>query len=589
VAPDPSGVRLRRSLPLLALAAGPVFLALVLSIRTLGWPFLWDDFDFLGRVANLRLGDLLPVRDVVFYRPVSREIYFWIITHVLGGSLVAAHIANAAVTASIVVLLVSIGNRLAGARAGLISGTFFACSAALPLATGWISASQDLLCLLFALIAFHLQLSRRVLVAGLAMGAALLSKETAIALMPVPIAISVFQRWSRAEILRSGLIHLSVLALWALIHPWTRAILLGDLSPGESSGEYVAFRGASALSSSVHGLALTLNLRWVGSVMRWTGQNVVPALIATGAIGFLLARTKTLADPAPRADASSRTLMGVGALTMAGPIALTSLALRDWSPHYALIPTLGFSLLAGAMFGRRKTSIVMAGLAIYLWLGIVLRDTTTDPTIPSELNFSETAEALRKVEVGFKRLRPSFPPNANVYVSVQARGHGGIYRQLFRFQPLRVWYRQPDIWVLDPNRVRRGAEAEFLFWITPDLEIMEIDLGSLEPRGGTGQVSLGQYQKALRGYAFGLASSGKVDRAVEILTTMPQTSTQIATFDHRSAAMLLIARGREPEAAALLRRVPSFDPASSIEAVSAVLIEPWRDSTSMSPPCARST
>jgi len=158
-------------------------------------------------------------------------------------------------------------------------------------------------------------------------------------------------------------------------------------------------------------------------------------------------------------------------------------------------------------------------------------------------------------------------------VSVQARGHGGVYRQLFRFQPLRVWYREPEIWVLDPNRYRHGARSEFLFWITPELDVLEIDLTNLQPRGAK-EVSLAQYQKALRGYAFGLTAAGQVDRAVRILARMPQTSRQVAAFDYRSAAMLLISAGREDLEGPILRDAPSFDHASSVSAVSAVLVEP---------------
>ena len=59
-----------------AIRFAPVLLAVVLSAVTLTWHFLWDDFDFLGRSATLSWADLLPSKDVVFYRPLSREVYF---------------------------------------------------------------------------------------------------------------------------------------------------------------------------------------------------------------------------------------------------------------------------------------------------------------------------------------------------------------------------------------------------------------------------------------------------------------------------------------------------------------------------------
>jgi hypothetical protein len=555
-------------------AAGPILLALLLSARTLGWGFLWDDYDFLGRVESLRPADLLPADDVVFYRPISRELYFWIIRHVLGGSTVAAHVVHAAVVSTILALLVSFVGRLAGWRAALQSGLFFACSAPLPLVAGWISASQDLLCLLFAMVAFHLQLSRKTVAAALAMVAALLSKETGIALVPIPIAIAWLQRTPSARLARTGLVHLSALALWAILHPWIRGVLTGDVSLAPGSGEYVAFRGSSALMSALHGLSLTLHLPWHGATMRWTGQNLLPAMVATAAIAFLLIRAHRTLEVRPGSTATPSTLIAVAALLVAGPIAMTSLAVEDWSPHYALIPAVGLSMLAGPLLRGLRLPVLIGGLVVFLWLGVLQRDATTKPTIPSETNFAETDRALQAVKRGFQQRRPTLPANSNVYVSVQARGHGGIYRQLFRFQPLRVWYGHPEIWVLDPNRHRPGADAEFLFWITPDLGVVEIDTQTLEPRGTGGSIDVGQYKKTLRGYSFGLAAGGRVARAVQILITMPQNSRDVAIFDRRSAAMLLLAAGRQPDAAALLHDVPSFDHASAVDAVSALLIEP---------------
>ena len=556
----------------LALAAGPALIALILSWRTLRWPFLWDDFDFLGRVARLRLQDFLPVDQVVFYRPISRELYFWIVSHVLGGTPLAGHLLNATVVILIIVLLMSLAQKLARPKAALVSGLVFACSAALPLVTGWISASQDLLCLLFALLGFRLQVSRKPFAAALAMAAACLSKETAIVLIPVPITIEVLRRAPRSEIRRTVLAHASVLILWALVHPWTRGLLSGIVLQGTNGGDYVAFRGISAVMSSLRGLALSLNLWWIGATMRWTGQNVLPAIAASAIIVYLMRRSGSAVASDDEPVAESSTLLGIGLLTVLGPVALTSLTLSDWSPHYAIIPAAGWSLLAGAVLSSRGKIAVFTILA-FLWLGISVRDMTGAPTIPSELNFAETAQSLGLVENGFKRLHPTLPAESNVYVSVQAKGHGGLYRQLFRFQPLRVWYGHPDIWVLDPNRYRAGAKFAFLFWITPQLDVLEIDTQTLAPKGAT-SIDLFQYQKTLRGYAFGLTAAGQVDRAVSILFSMPERSQDVAIFDRRSAGMLLMAVDRDADAFRLLAGVPSFDHAGSIAAATALLIEP---------------
>ena len=564
-----SGPRLGKLPVPLLIAAVSIAVALVLSTRTLVWPFLWDDFDFLGRAATFTPSDLLPSEHTVFYRPISRELYFLIVSTLSRGSPGVAHILHAAVVGVAFVLAVSFVRRLAGMKAALICGLFFASSAAIPLVMGWLSASQDLLCLIFALVAFHLQLSRKPVLAGVAIAAALLSKETALALVPVLVTLAMFQSRSRTDALRSVLIHLVFLTFWILIHPWTRAVVLGE-SPSQSSDEYLALQEGTVLSSALRGLALTLNLP--GSGVKWTGQNLLPALLATGIIVLVLLRSKERSEPLPRLGGYMQ--LAVGALIIAGPILLISTLRTDWFTYYACIPALGFSMIAGCVLAVRRTPLVIASVLVYLWLGLALRDSTTEQTIPSELNFIVTANASRRLEQEFKRLHPSLPSKSHVYVSVQARGHGGIYRLLYRFQPLRVWYDRPEIWVLDPNRYRQGARAEFLFWITPELELVEIDLTNLRPRGMHGPASLPQYQKALRGYAFGLTAGGEVDRAVAILAQMPQTSMDVAIFDARLAAMLLISTGRETDADRLLSRVPSYDRENSIDAVHAALVEP---------------
>src|SRR5258706_924625 len=93
---------------------GPAACALVLAFNTLQFPFLWDDFDFLGRASRLHLRDLLPDPSIVFYRPLSREVYFWVVTHLLGTSPLFAHILNAAVACGILALLIDFVRRLAG-------------------------------------------------------------------------------------------------------------------------------------------------------------------------------------------------------------------------------------------------------------------------------------------------------------------------------------------------------------------------------------------------------------------------------------------------------------------------------------------
>jgi hypothetical protein len=553
--------------------AGAICCVLILSVSVFRFPFLWDDFDFLGRAGALRLHDLLPDRSIIFYRPVSREMYFWIITHPFGSSPLIAHLLNATVVGGILWMLMAFVRRLAGRVAGLLAGLVFTFSAAVPLAIGWVSASQDLLCTFFLLAALNLQLQRRPFASALAMAAALLSKETAISVLPAVLAIPALSwRGSREISMRSAAAHGFVVVAWVAFHPWTHMILAGPAAAAPTH-EYIALRGDTLLPSIVQGVAIVLNLPWLAGSPHWPGHLILPAGIASALTIFLLTRKLASRGSVAAPENTNPTLaILVGSIVLAGPIVLTSLVLGRWSPHYALLPAVGLSMLAGTLLAKAPQPVRIGSLMAFLWLGIGLRGNPIDPIIPTEPNFHETAVALGKVESGFKALHPTLPPS-NVYVSVQARGSGGIYRHLFRFQPLRIWYRQPGIWVLDPNR-RRPGKGEYLFWIAPDLTVWEIGLKDLAPRGPTQQISLPQYQKTLRGYSLGLAGSGDVERAVYILANMPQQSEAVWAFDRRTAVALLVAAGREADASRLATGVPGFSKGQAEEAVVALLAEP---------------
>lgn len=557
--------------------AGAVFVALVLAFNVFRLPFIWDDFDFLGRVLSLHPKDLLPDPAVIFWRPLSREVYFWVLTHVLGGSPLAAHVMNLAIAAGIIAFLMAFVRTLAGGTAALLAGLVFACGAFLPLEISWASAAQDLLCALFAVAALYLLLRRKPLASALAMAAALLSKETAIAVYPAALALAVIRpERSRSEMMRAIGGYALVAIVWVAVHPWTRPLLTGSAPGAGTTQEYLSFHLRSLLPAMVHGAGIVLNIPWVEGSPKWPGHLIAPAAIVT-ALLVLWLRKGTAGPDADRSiqHPGARLAMLVGAFVLVGSVALTSLVLGNWPPHYACVPALGLGMIVGPALVQAPVPMRIAALVAFLWLGIGLRGNPFKPIFPSEPNFKVTAAALDKVEHGFKTLHPKLPAS-NVYVSVQARGprSGGIYRHLFRFQPLRVWYRQPGIWVLDPNRRRPGASNEYLFWIAPDLSVYEVGLRDLGPRGPTRQIDLGQYQKTLRGYALGLAGAGDVDRAVYILANLPENSPEVRTFDRRTAVALLYAANRDGDAERLSQVLPQFDINRSLEAVVALTVEP---------------
>src|SRR5262250_635365 len=119
----------------------PSLLAVLLCLPVFGFPFLWDDFDFLGRSFHLRWNMLLPDPQTIYYRPLTREIYFGLI-NATGAHPLIGHLLNASCFALAVWLIGCIASRIAGPRAGLFAALILATMGAFPTVVGWICGIQ---------------------------------------------------------------------------------------------------------------------------------------------------------------------------------------------------------------------------------------------------------------------------------------------------------------------------------------------------------------------------------------------------------------------------------------------------------------
>ena len=190
--------------------------------------FFADDFLFLDQVRSRSLIESLQVPDPLsnFFRPVSRQLYFWIVAGLTHESPVAFRVGNLAFLLVALVLLFALARRLAGARAGLIAAGILALHYAPDVPVRWACGSQELLAVVGAMGALLLHLSGRRLWAAVALLLAALSKEV-ILLAPV-IAIVADRRpdepW-RAAARRAWPLGAAVVAwglIWLLM-PHTRA------------------------------------------------------------------------------------------------------------------------------------------------------------------------------------------------------------------------------------------------------------------------------------------------------------------------------------------------------------------------------
>ena len=212
----------------------PCFVAIVLAIPCFNFPFLWDDFDFLGRGQDLHLRDLLPDKQTIFYRPLSRELYFALLDR-LGSSPLIGHLFNSIGLVAIVCLLYSIVRRIAGARAGTLAAIVFAGLGALPLLVGWVSGIQDILAMVLLLASILMELKGRGAIAPICFAGALLSKETTLAYLPAALFAGSMQGGRRWPTVAKLACYGTLCVVWAGIHPGVRLLVSGGVQgPGSA-------------------------------------------------------------------------------------------------------------------------------------------------------------------------------------------------------------------------------------------------------------------------------------------------------------------------------------------------------------------
>ncbi len=552
--------------------AAPPLLFLVLTLPLISFQFLSDDFNFIYRGAEFHVSQLLPDAQAPLYRPLSREVYFGIVATLGKNRPLVGHLINMAVAIACIVLVASIGRHLAGARAGLLAGLLFASLGPLPLLVGWISCSQDLLSILFTVAAIRLQLSGRTALALALAAAALLSKETALFAFPA-LALSsglLHRNWRAARL--SSLSYGGLAAVWAILHSRAGSLITKGFATG--AGGYVGLDNPRLASSMGREFAALANLP-IGAV-KWPAGLGLETVLGLGVllVTLLLLLPPEEKQPSPAPFAKSRILL-FGAVLGVVPAVLTAVAVKHWAPYYACFPAIGTSLLLSlAILRLENRYALLSAVALFLLLGVWTRGTVAGTRLaPMEANYGPLSSDLERINRDLHELHPSFRDSSRLYVTVNTPVEMGIQHHLFVLQAPRVWYWNRTLLTDDPGRLHPGAGREYLFSVTPECRVFEVELPGLEVRSTGLRPDVREYQRALRSFAYGLAAQGQRhnDRAVDILLRMKQPDSLTWAFDRRLAATFLLAGGREAEAQRLCASLPALPRDHAIQAVAAVL------------------
>lgn len=553
----------------------PALVGIVLALPCFRFTYLFDDYLFLHRVQPFHAAVLLPDAQSIFYRPISREIYFGLLSISSPGSAALGHLFNLIILVVVVILFARFARRVAGPRAGFFAAFVLASLGALPILVGWISGVQDLLAMAFILGALNLQLSNRTGLACVSLALALLSKETAIAVLPALIGLNWILGRKPYGAVRNSALYGAVAIVWGLVHPGIRILLERKLTSGGAG--YVGLDNPDRWIALWNGFLTLLNVPPTLAAISWP-RGLTLSLVGAVALllGAVLLRSRLDSrDSSTEAISGSRILLLSLALAVP-PLLLTSVLVRHWAPYYSCIPALGVAVGLGLALSRMPTKWAFGALVAFLCLGCWFRGIDINPEIPTERNFGPPSEALQRLESEFKSLEPTLAPGAQVLLTVLAQGRRSIHVHMYNFQVMRQWYRDPKLLTIRPERRRSNRPAEYLFWITPKLDVFEVDLRTLRPRTNGPKPEYFEYQKAVRFYARGLAATGKTDFALRILLGMPQLEPRYRDVDHRTAAMLLFTAGDSVGARQLLAPLPPLDRTIALGVVALFLSTPDR-------------
>ena len=551
---------------------GPLLVTAILVAPCIGTAYLWDDYQFLNNALSFKTVDLLPSSDP-FYRPLSRGLYFAALDGLGPVGQLAGHLFNALTLLAIVALLTLLAGRLRGSRCAVVSGIAFASLGITPLLVCWASGAQDLIAIAFVLLAVHLHLSGRTGLSLVCAALGVLSKETAVVLIP-GIALS---RWilfgERRGIGKAIAMYTGLVAAWMFVHPGMQRLLQNGLRSGATG--YVGLEHPERWPVYFGKYMLVL----LNAAPAWPSWSLtlalLPYLIAAALITYFVTRRWPEDDLEGGRPSVSIPRLGIWALLlMVPPMLLSSTFVKVWVPYYGAFAGVGWAILVGVTSDRVRRPWLSAGLALFVAAGAWSRTAPLEPGAVTEHNLRTTSLALSQVQRNLHRIRPTMPRGAQALVSVQAGGLAGLYTHLYYFRALQVWYRDPSLIAVRPDWRKPSSEPEVLLWINSRYEVFEIDLDTLVPHGSTEAISGEEYLRTLRYYARGLAAGGETDRALQVLLSVREPNKASWAMDRRLAAMFLFFARRDAEATHLLQFVPPVRRDNALEVVARIVSDP---------------
>lgn len=420
----------------------------VLYLPALGTQFFADDFLFLDQVRDRSLWDAIRTPDPLsnYFRPVSRQLYFWTIAGLTHESPLAFRIGNLATLLAAIVLLGFLVRRLAGRRAACIAAGCFALHYAADVPVRWACGSQELLAVMGAVAAILLHVTGRRRSAGLAMLGGAFSKEVVL-LTPL---IATFADHAPGEPWRGTLRRAwplaAAVAVWAIVFvamPHRRVAQATEVEFSVVQSPFAAL---------AHLLQVVPGIEWLpgrfGAVPR-----ELPPLLPTLAV--LVAVAIAWRGAGAAAAQQGRHALRVAAVwILLGTVPVAAVALQ-WSSYYYLFAVAGVALALGVVLSRAPAWAACGALVLLAWGSANARalgdfGTGRNPWTPvSHINRTFIERANRISARYLASLRRAYPrlPRGSVlfFAGLQSnigfqRANGPLLRWAYRDSSLRSYF-----------------------------------------------------------------------------------------------------------------------------------------------------
>jgi hypothetical protein len=556
-----------------------------LHLEVLSAPFFADDYLFLDqtRLRSLTAALLSPDPIGNFLRPVSRQLWFWILGAATRESPLAFHLANLALFFAILILMYALVRRRLGPWPALVGVSFLAVHHAADVPLLWASGSQDLLAVAGTLGAILLFVQGRRLASALLMAMALLSKETVVLAPFVAALMARRPREPWTTTARRAWPLFATLAAWVVAY-----FLTVRRRPAMALEVHVGLTGVPA--AFLHLIQTAVGLEWSHDPAVLVGPPLVLILVAVAIVAgpgaFPGARGRTAEGVGERGTSAEarREAIRIGvawALLGAAPVIAVA---AIWSAYYYLFALCGVALALSALVASRPAWV---GLMLVMGVGWAAHQTrelsefATAPgpwTAQSHVSRHYLERGMNTARVYLDQLleaRPHLPPRSTLYFT-------GMPAQV-AFQtadgPLLRWaYRDTSVrsYFIGQFRLAAARRGPVFFFQAANDRLRELTGRDSLERIGSGLL-LSEELEAARDAQI-LAVELAPDqlnlryRLAWIQGALGDTAAMRASLE---ACRLPLAAGPSPEVARALERIASGDTVAARSlALSAVLSHP---------------